>query len=134
MAKQFKIYFSESDERVDIKFDKSAGVENVSPRRLEIEMLLMMYKFAARSQTAIADSRMCADCVDQLENLTDADKYIQFTEADLKFARKGFEKTVGVRDYTWNEYGDSLLRQIEKPFDPEKTVVFDHDLKRFKEE
>lgn len=133
MAKQFKIYFSESDEIATETFDPDIGEEKVSIRRFEIEMLSAIYKIATRFQTAISDSYECEDVVNQLKNIDDNAVYIELTKKDIEYAKTGWAKSAGVRPYAWNKHGKSILLQIEKPFDPESTIEWNEKLGKHRE-
>lgn len=128
-----KIYLSESKKIIKITIDADIGEEKVTHRRAEIEMMIIIFRLAARFSSKIVDGRECRDMMEQFENIDDKVKYIEFTKDDLKHANEGFGKTMGTRPDAWLKECDSMLSQIEKPFNPKKKIVFDKDLNCFKE-
>ena len=112
MAKQFKIYFSQSDETVRETIDAEVGEQILSIRDFEIEMLKTIFQIAARVQQAIPDSIECKDVVDQLKNITDSELFIELTKKDLEYFKSGFAKSIGTRPYSWTDSGEGILNQI----------------------
>lgn len=133
MAKLFKIYFSESKEKVEETFDKDIGVEKVTIRRSELELLTTLFMLAARFETAPGKALECRDCVEAIGELIKKNKFVEFTKEDLKLAKAGYAKFGGGISYSTIDHCSSLLKQIDSPFDPDVVVVFDHKLNRFKE-
>lgn len=131
MAKQFKIYFSQSDETVRDTIDPDIGEQTLLIREFEIEMLIAIYTIAARVQSAIPDSIECKDVIDQLKN-TDKEEFVELTKKDLDYFKNGWAKTAGNRPYSWTETGEGILNQIMTPFDPEKIVKWDPKDNKFK--
>lgn len=132
MAKQFKIYFSESDDIVNETIDPDMGEQPYTIREFEIELLKVIFKIASRFQKAIPDSIMCKDVVDQLEK-TEIGSYIELTKKDLEFAKIGWANSAGMRTYSMTNKGESILSQLHNPFDPdsEKEIKFDQKTKKF---
>jgi len=132
MAKQFKIYFSQSAETVTDTFDRAIGEVTISIRQFEIEMLMTLYMLSARVQSGM-EAFDCKDVVDQLKNIADKGKYIELTKEDLGFGITGWNKSVGVRNGNMIEYGESIVTQLYKPFEPDKKVKWDEGSNKFKE-
>ena len=133
MAKQFKIYFSKSEEIVKETFDIDIGEESVSVKRLEIELLKVIFMISARFQTAIPDALECKDVVDQLKNISDSAAFIELTKKDIEYGKTGWIKSAGQRLYNWIDKGEAILSQLHTPFEPEKNVVWDDKANKFKE-
>jgi hypothetical protein len=131
MAKQFKIYFSKSKEKVTEIFDPAIGEEKCTVRRAEIELLTTMFKIATSIQTDIGKGQDCRECVSQVSNI-DKEKHAEFTKDDLKYAKEGYAKFNGRIGYDTIDNCNSMLAQIDSPFDPDEEIEWDTKLNKFK--
>ena len=90
-------------------------------RELEISVLTQLFDIASMHKP-IKEATLIYDCISQLENLTENDKEIEFTEEDLKFLLDGYnatswsnERGMVKRPMLWNKECRNLFKQIQKP-------------------
>jgi hypothetical protein len=109
MAKQYVVNFSTSEEIVEFSDNK------MSIRSLEIKLLNNLFQIALDSQTKISKAFECKDCMSALDNLSDEDAYIEFTNDDLAYAIAAFEKTAEKRPGWWFDKCSQIFEQITNP-------------------
>jgi hypothetical protein len=121
MAKIYILELSPIADEVTIPQTNNEGktVDEVKiVRELEIIALKNMFRFTRSNEKNIDTGRLITDCIDQVENLTDKDAFIEFTEGDLKYLKTGYEAAAqsgtGLVNF-WFDNCRKLMNQICKP-------------------
>ena len=108
-------------------------------RESEIIILTTLFDLAGAGKKSIKEAILCNDCVSQIENLTDAEDTLEFTEEDLKYLDEGFAFTAGLspegmvkRPFVWMKECSELFEQIKNPktkeeLDEDKLVEADKE-------
>lgn len=96
-------------------------------RESEIIILTTLFNLASTGKKDIKGAMLCYDCVQQVENLTDTEDTLEFTESDLKYLDEGFGLTSGLnpdgmvkRPFVWMTECHDLFEQIKNPRTKEK--------------
>jgi len=90
-------------------------------RDLEISILTQLFDIASMHKS-IKESMLCYDCISQLENLSEDENEIEFTEEDLNFLKDAYnatswsnERGMVKRPMSWGKECKNLFKQILKP-------------------
>lgn len=96
--------------------DKGINIKNsdIMLRDAELGMLKVCVEQSAIDAPKIPEIRQRMKMLDDLENITDSDNYIDLSRSDMELIKKTFEATAGRRYNGWLRCS-RLLDQIEKP-------------------
>lgn len=87
---------------------------DVKLRDAELGLLKVCVEQSAIDAPKIPEVRQRMKMLDDLENITDTDNYIDLSNSDIELIKKTFEATAGRRYNGWLRCS-RLLDQIEKP-------------------
>jgi len=87
---------------------------DVKLRDAELGMLKICIEQSAIDAPKIPEVRQRMKMLDDLENITDTDNYIDLSKSDIELIKKTFEASAGRRYNGWLRCA-RLLDQIEKP-------------------
>ena len=99
---------------------KEESIED-SPRKLEQSILTQLFTLADSEKKTLTDSRLCIDCIEQVENVSKKG-ILKFTKEDMNFINAGYKMTSGTypnglikRPTLWWTKGKKLLDQLIEP-------------------
>ena len=126
MAKNYIIELSPITRKILVPEANDKGqvidVEKVA-RDIEIVTLKNMFRFARNKEASIDTGCLITDCLDQLDNLTNEESIIKFTEQDIGYLKTGYKisanENAGLINF-WFDHCKDIMRQIRKPVDQEE--------------
>lgn len=89
-------------------------IRDVEVRDIELDLLTTCVNVMANEATKISEVKQRGLMLDDLENLTDTDNYIDLSKSDIDLIRSTFEKIAGKRSSLWARL-TQLLNQLETP-------------------
>jgi len=126
MAKNYIIELSSITCKTMIsEADKDGKIINVEKSTREIELITLknLFRFARNKEASIDTGCLITDCLDQLDNITDKETLVKFTEQDIGFLKTGYkisaEERVGLINF-WFDNCKTVMQQIRKPIDEEE--------------
>jgi hypothetical protein len=93
--------------------------KTIKRRETELDMLSTLAEIAANKVAkGLKEANVCLDLQQQLENVTDAEEYVDVAKTDTDLLSKAFAEVKGSRQESWLKHCRDMLHQIEKPADP----------------
>jgi hypothetical protein len=89
-------------------------VRDIDVRDIELDLLSTCINVMANEATKISEVKQRGLMLDEIENLTDTDNYIDLSKSDIDLIRGTFERIAGKRGTLWARLTE-LLDQLETP-------------------